>query len=171
MKAVLVLGIGQTLRGDDAIGVKVVETWAKAYPEWAHHPLVDTAFEPLPGLALLDHIAGFEVAILVDAVLAGPGAAPGSLLHLTPDDLADFDRGAGSAHGWGVAETLKLGKTLGKAEMPNKVLILGIGGRQVEIGADLSPEVASAIPGAVAELHQLVQGALKESEITLKEVS
>lgn len=171
MKGVIVLGIGQLLRGDDAIGVTVVEEWADWYPEWSKHPLVATAFEPLPGLALLDHISGYTTAILVDAVLGGPGVDPGALLYLTPEDLDGFTRGIGSAHGWGVAETLKLGQALGMADLPEKIIILGIGGIQVEIGAPLSPEVAQVIPQAATTLDYLVQTALIESDIMLNEVS
>ncbi|MCB2178873.1 hydrogenase maturation protease [bacterium] len=171
MSGVIVLGIGHTMRGDDAVGIAVVEKWAEENPHLGNHALVKIAYEPLPGLALLDHISGYDVAILVDAVLGGPGVSPGSLLYLTPEDLSGFTRGTGSAHGWGVAETLELGRTLKQADMPEKVIILGIGGKQVEIGEDMSPEVAQVVPQAVSTLEQLVQTALMESDINRNEVS
>ncbi len=161
MAGLIVIGIGQTLRGDDAVGVTVVDTWTTQHPERLASPLVDAAELPLPGLSLLDRISGYEYAILVDAVLGGPGVSPGSLLYLSPQDLSAFTRGAGSAHGWGVAESLKLAETLGRPDMPKEIMILGIGGIQVDVGAPLSPEVAAAIPEAVSALDQLIQSRLE----------
>jgi hydrogenase maturation protease len=156
MKKTIIIGIGQHLRGDDAVGVRVVEEWAARHPKTLSSSHVEVALIPLPGLALLDQITGFEYAILVDAVLGGQGVSPGSLLYLSPEDLSSFSRGTGSAHGWGVAESLALAKTLKIEGLPAAIRILGIGGKQVEVGAGLSPEVQAAIPGAVSALSSLV---------------
>ncbi len=158
MPGVIVIGIGQIFRGDDAAGPAVVEAWRRQRLEALQDPLVSVAITPLPGLALLDQISGFEKAILVDAVLGGPGVSPGSLLLLDPEDLAEFSSEANSSHGWGVAETLKLAETLGRQDMPEEIIIIGIGAAQVELGAGLSPQVADAIPAAVEMLGRLVWG-------------
>lgn len=157
MKKLVIIGIGQMTRGDDAVGVQVVEAWCRQYAETAANPAVQVTFQPLPGLDLLDRISGYDRAILVDAVLGGAEVTPGKLFHLTPKDLASFTRGTGSAHGWGVAESLKLAETLGRKDMPGTIAILGIGGKQVEIGAALSPEVETALPKAVDALNQMVE--------------
>lgn len=157
MSGLLILGIGQMMRGDDAVGVRVVEEWASRYPETAANPLVSVSFQPLPGLALLDMLPGFEAAVLVDAVLGGPDIQPGAVYHLAPKDLASFTRGTGSAHGWGVAESLKLAETMGRTDMPKSITILGVGGRQVGLGAELSPEVEAALPEIVEALNLLVE--------------
>ena len=156
MKRLIIIGIGQELRGDDAVGISVVRRWAAEFRRKLVSPQIELDLLPLPGLSLLDQMAGFDTAILVDAVLGGPGVTPGTLFNLSPDDLADFQRGTGSAHGWGVAESLRLGRTLKQEGLPDKIIILGIGGKQVEIGAEISPEVAEAIPAAVKRLDELV---------------
>ncbi len=46
---------------------------------------------------------------------------------------------------------------MGLDEIPDWIKILGIGGAQVQLGAKLSPEVADAIPQAVAALDRLVE--------------
>jgi hydrogenase maturation protease len=161
MPGLIIIGIGQTMRGDDSVGMCVVKDWEQQYPETAAHVLVSISFQPLPGLGLLDQLSGYETAILVDAVLGGPRISPGSLLYLGPEDLASFTRGTGSAHGWGVAESLKLAETLKRKDIPEQITILGVGGQQVDIGADLSPEVADALPDAVEALNRLVQNWLK----------
>ena len=53
--------------------------------------------------------------------------------------------GSGSAHGWGVAETLALGRRLQPEKMPARVDILGIEAGDVHLGEGLSPEVAMAM--------------------------
>jgi len=152
-----IIGIGQMMRGDDAVGLWVVDAWAEKYYQTASLPLISVDYQPLPGLALLDQISGYQQVILVDAVLDGPEVVPGVPLQLETGDLACFNRGTGSAHDWGVAESLKLAETLGRKDMPEKLIVLGIGGKQVELGEDLSPEVAAAVPAAVDELNRLVE--------------
>jgi len=150
------IGLGQSLRADDGVGPKVVEAWAAMYPETARDPRLDVKLCALPGLALLDFLSGFEMAILVDAVLGGPCVVPGSLLLFNPEDLESFSSAAGSAHGWGVAETLKLAETLGRDDIPKQIRILGIAAAQVDLGLEMSPEVRAAIPAAVEKLQELV---------------
>ena len=150
------IGIGQSLRADDGVGPMVVEAWAAMYPETAQDPRLDVKLCALPGLALLDFLSGFEMAILVDAVLGGPSVVPGSLLLFNPQDLGSFSPAAGSAHGWGVAESLKLAEALGRDDLPEQIRILGIAVSQVGLGAEMSPEVKAVIPTAAGKLQELV---------------
>ncbi len=155
----VVIGIGQRLRGDDAVGVEVVRRWEKQHPETAAHPEVHVEISELPGLQLLDLLAGAQAGILVDAVLSN--ATPGTLHHLTQDDLASFAEGAGSAHGWGVAETLALAETLGQDDLPAALVILGIEVGQSELGKGVSPAVQAAIPSAIQVLQDVVSTHLR----------
>ena len=157
----IVIGIGQQMRGDDAAGVQVVQRWAAQHPERLSVSHVEMALTPLPGLGLLDQLSGYQYAVLVDAVLGGPGVSPGALLQLTPKALAGFTGGAGSAHSWGVAESFQLAEVMGDRDLPDQITILGIGGKQVQLGAEMSPEVAEVIPEAVALLDRLVEDWLK----------
>ena len=156
------IGIGQSLRADDGVGPMVVEAWAAMYPETAQDPRLEVKLCALPGLALLDFLSGFEMAILVDAVLGGPSVVPGSLLLLNPEELEAFTPAAGSAHGWGVAETLKLAETLGRDDIPEHIRILGIAVSTVELGLEMSPEVKDVIPTAAEKLHEIVAEMLSE---------
>jgi hydrogenase maturation protease len=151
----VVIGVGQTLRGDDSVGPVVVQEWTEKYPETAQDPRVTVEVCDLPGLVLLDFLIGLEKAILVDAVLGGPSVTPGSLLRFNPSDLESFSPASGSAHGWGVAETLKLAETLQMEGIPEQISILGIAAAQVELGAEMSPDVKKAIPAAVDKLQEM----------------
>ncbi len=149
---ILVLGVGQSLRGDDAAGLEAVRRWREKYSETAARPGVRTETSELPGLGLLDLIEGSDAVLLVDAVHA---SAPAGALHrLDPDNLAAFTLGAGSAHGWGVAESLQLGLSVNPSLANCRIILLGIEVGQVEIGASLSPQVEAAMETAVEAIEQ-----------------
>ena len=107
---VIVIGIGQTMRGDDGAGISAVRSWQQSFPHTAQGSDVSVQFAELPGLNLLDLLEGFEGAVLVDAVDAA--SVPGTIYRLGPADLAAFTSASHSAHGWGVAETLELAQQL-----------------------------------------------------------
>ena len=118
MKNIIVIGIGQELRGDDAIGPEVVPAWQEQHPRSEERVRVEIS--PLPGLGLLDLLSGADVAILVDAVQSG--AKPGTVHVVGMDQVGSFGAGSGSAHGFGVAETLALGRQADPESIPEAVI-------------------------------------------------
>jgi hydrogenase maturation protease len=155
---IVVIGIGQSLRSDDGAGPEAVRRWQAAYPETASRPEVRVELAELPGLGLLDLLEGAEAAVIVDAVQSR--AAPGTLLRLGPDDLASFTPDAGSAHGWGVAETLQLGRTLSPSLADCRITLIGIAARRFELGGGLSPQVEAGLAQAVECLEKEIRGLL-----------
>ena len=153
---ILVLGIGQSLRGDDAAGLEAVRHWQRTYPETAQK--VQVELSELPGLGLLDRLDGMDAAILVDALHTA--ATPGTLYRLGPEELAAFTTDAQSAHGWGVAETLALGQSLYPRLAQVRIVLVGIVGDQFTLGAGLSPAIQAAMPEAAALIESEVQGRL-----------
>jgi hydrogenase maturation protease len=151
--SLLVLGIGQPLRGDDAAGLEAVQLWQQTYPQTAQK--VQVELSELPGLSLLDRLEGIQAAILVDAVHSAD--APGMLHRLDPEALAAFRKDAQSAHGWGVAETLALGLSLFPALKNCHLVLIGITGRTFDLGAGLSPAVRAALPKAAALIEKEIQ--------------
>lgn len=150
----LVIGLGQDLRGDDAAGLEVVKRWQAGYPETAKDPELVVELSPLPGLSLLSFLECAEAAILVDAVRSG---APDGTLHvLQREDLAVFGTDARSAHGWGVAETLALGEELYADKLPKRISLLAIEAGGLELGSQLSTAVQNALPAAAQRLQELV---------------
>ena len=152
-----VIGIGQTLRGDDAAGVEAVRRWQAAYPATASRKDVTVTLSELPGLALLDQLEGFDSAILVDAVQSS--AEPGVIHRLTPDDLDVFGSGSGSAHGWGIAETLKLDRQLNPERDSITIRLIGIEVQQMEMGLLLSSAVEKIMPLVCRTIQDAVEAA------------
>lgn len=142
MKRVLVLGIGQSLRGDDAAGLEVVRQWRERFPETADRPEVRVEASELPGLALLDLLGEVEAAVIVDAVQSAH--PPGTVHRLTEEELQSFTSDAKSAHGWGLAETLKLGVQLMNSRP--RIRVIGITARKFDMGTEMSDAVRGAIP-------------------------
>ncbi len=155
---VAVIGIGQRLRGDDAAGIEAVQAWMSAYPRTAGRPEVQAEMLEAPGLGLLEALEDVETAIIVDAFQAGE--APGAVMQLGQNDLDAFDSSAKSAHGWGVAETLRIGRRLDARLAALRVRIVGIAGRDYAVGSPMSPEVRAALPRATIAIQEQVERAL-----------
>lgn len=166
----LVIGLGQSLRGDDAVGLEAVRRWQAEYPETARNTDLVVESAPLPGLSLLSFLECAEAAILVDAMQSG--APAGTVRLLDREDLASFDAGSGSAHGWGVAETLAMAEALYKEKLPQRLNLLAVEAGTMELGQPMSAPVEAALPAIVKRLQGLVLEALapeaKKQEETLK---
>jgi len=152
---VVVIGIGQELRGDDGAGLAVVRRWQKKYPPTASRVRVKLC--RLPGLDIFNVWDGARVAIIVDAVLSG--ARPGSLYELDCGDLEKFGVGTQSAHGFGLAESIELASKLFMDELP-EIRILAISGAEFKLGTGLSPDVKKALPRAAEHLEEMINGFL-----------
>jgi hydrogenase maturation protease len=154
----LVVGIGQSFRGDDGSGIAAVKFWRDSYKS-AQDPQIRIEIAELPGLALLDLLENSQAAIIVDAMRSGN--TPGTIRLLSEDDIASFGKGIGSAHGWGVAETLTLARQLELQKLPDRISIIAIESGQFEIGGHLSREVQNAIPAAARLIEDQIQQILK----------
>ncbi len=155
---IVVIGIGQTLRGDDAVGIEAVRRWQEAFPETAGRMDVQAELSEMPGLGLLDLLDGFEAAVLVDAVQSS--AEAGSIHRLDPDQLAAFGTGAKSAHGWGVAETLELDRQLNPSRPRIRLRLIGVEAEQMNMGEPLSKSVEMALPLVCKAIEDEVQALL-----------
>lgn len=140
------------MRRDDGAGLEIVRLWQKTYPRSAARPDVRVEFAGLAGLGLLSLLEDAEAAVLVDCVRTN--APAGMLFTLQEADLAAFGAASGSAHGWGAAETLTLGRTIG-APLPERLVILAIAAGDVSLGEGLSPAVEAALPQAADRLEQI----------------
>lgn len=148
-KRILLAGIGQSLRGDDAAGLAAVRYWQEHFPETASHPRLRVEYLETPGLNLLELLQAAHSAILVDAMQGG--GAPWR--KLTGQELVSFTPDSRSAHGWGVAETLQLGYQLYPTLQEMHLVLIGIEGYDFTLGRPLSPQTQATLP-AVARLIQ-----------------
>jgi hydrogenase maturation protease len=153
MTRVAVIGIGQSLRGDDAVGLEVIRQWREKFPKTANSSEVCSEVCELPGLALIDLLDNVENAILVDAI---QGRFPvGSIRVIEESELSSFNLDSKSAHGWGIAETLHLGREL--MVLKTNVKVVGIQVEQIGMSLDLSKSARDAIPIACVTLQKEIE--------------
>ena len=148
---VLVLGLGNDILTDDAVGLLVVR---ELQPKLASHPSIEIRETTEMGLALLDFITGYRAVAIVDSIQTGK-APPGFLHELDAPALTQLT--GRTPHFVGVSETLALGRQLGLA-MPEQVRIFAI---EVEdpftLGTALTPALQSALAGIVARIRAALQ--------------
>jgi hydrogenase maturation protease len=147
----LVLGLGNDILTDDAVGLYVVHELQR---ELAGHPAIDFRETTEMGLALLDFITGSRAVAIVDSIQTGK-EAPGFLHEL---DAAALSQLTGrTPHFVGVSETLALGKQLGLA-MPEQVRVFAI---EVEdpftLGTALTSALQAALPVIVERIRTAIQ--------------
>jgi len=160
--SIVVIGVGQTMRGDDGIGVIAVQAWQTACTQSANHPKVRVEISELPGLGLLEMLSSAEYALIVDAVHSGD--LSGEIHNLEENAISSFDLGANSAHGWGVAETLQLGRKIYWGDLPTKIRIIGIEANEFNVGDSPGPEITEKLPQIVVAIEEQVNLFLKNSQ-------
>ena len=147
---IAVIGIGQSLRGDDAAGIEAVRVWQQKYTESKDDPHVIVSLTENPGLGLLNLLEGVESAILVDGVKSE--AEPGTLYRVGESEIVSFAQG--SDHGFGVGETLALGRSVDPGSLPEDIVVIGIEVGQTDVGKALSQEVAAVLPEAAKLIEE-----------------
>jgi hydrogenase maturation protease len=143
---VLVLGLGNDILTDDAVGLQVAQA---VRARLAGDQDIEVKATTEMGLALLDEIADRESVVLVDSVQTGK-VPPGHIHEIGPEELSSLF--ATSPHFLGVGETLALGRLLGLA-MPRQVRIFAIEVQDpFTLGTRLTASVQRAVAPAVEQV-------------------
>jgi hydrogenase maturation protease len=134
----LVLGLGNELLSDDAVGVLAARTLEGPLAGRA-----DVVASALHGLALLDVFSGYDAAIVVDAVATGTRPV-GTVAEIDPASLRPV--AGASPHFAGLPEMLELAERLGM-RFPSRLRLLTVEVRDLyTVGGRMSPEVSAALP-------------------------
>jgi len=149
---VLVLGLGNDILTDDAVGLHVITA---VRHRLAGESGIDVKATTEMGLALLDEIADRESVVLIDSVQTGK-APLGHVSEIAVDSLSRVLNTA--PHFLGIGETLALGKLLGLA-MPGRVRIFAV---EVADPFTLSTQMNPAVEAAVADAADRVVAAARE---------
>ena len=142
----LVLGIGNILMGDEGVGVRVIEAMQSA--DWP--PDVELVDGGTAGADLIDVMSDRQTLIVIDAVDAD--VPPGTVVRLTPDELASSNEPGISLHEIGLLETLAMTRQLGTA--PEEIIILGIQPKRIHPSTELSEELRAVVPAVVEQVLQ-----------------
>ena len=148
----LILGIGNPILHDDAIGHKIIE---HLQPHITTNPNIDLKTTQTGGLNLLDELIGYDTAILIDAIKK-PQEPTGTIHRIPFTDL--HYQAAANPHDVSLPQAIHLAQQLGETRIPKKIIIIGIvNNNPPQLSEHLSTEMTACIPQAVkttlAELH------------------
>jgi hydrogenase maturation protease len=140
---VLVVGIGNELRGDDGIGLDV----ARRLRESGARAGIDV--QELHGgtIELLDAWRHADAVVVVDAMRSGLPAGTVRRLDATAQPLP-ARLAPSSTHALALDQAIELGRAL--ARLPTRLVVFAVEGRTFDTGAGLSAELAAIAP-ALAE--------------------
>lgn len=146
----LIIGIGNRLRRDDAIGPLVMDRLQQL-----GIPCTEHSGE---GVGLMHLWEDHDWVLVIDAMQSSQ--PPGSI-HLIdttaeeiPTDLFHY-----SSHQFGLAQAVEMARTLNR--LPQQLWILGIEGVDFDYGEQLTPTVAAAIDPAIRQVISLAKDLAK----------
>jgi len=145
---ILVLGLGNSMAGDDAVGLAA----ARALRE-VLQPEVEVIETGEAGLALLDLVAGRTHLLVLDSVVTDQVPA-GTVLRFSLTDLKPVQVLA--PHYAGIPELVRVAETYG-IPFPAKVQALAVAIRQPsELREGLSPQVEQAVSEVVQRAQTIL---------------
>jgi len=131
-----VIGVGNDLRGDDAVGLVVARALTGELDGTVR--VLECEGEPVSLLAAWE---GYDRAIVVDATQSG--AAPGTIRRIAAHAgplPASLSRS--STHLLGIADAIELARVLGR--LPERTIVYGVEGASFAAGSELSEPAAAA---------------------------
>jgi len=157
MKTSVVIGIGNPVIADDALGIEVARCVRQQLVD-NRHVAVTEVYNG--GFDLMEAMAGFDRAFVVDAIVTG--STPGTIHRLTVDEIGDC-RNTSTTHNGSLSVALEFGRLSG-VKLPDTIRIWAVEAGDIStFREELTLEVKRAAPVVAAEiLHEL---ALNQNEI------
>ena len=140
---VLILGIGNIILSDEAVGVRAVEFLLDNYDLPAGVSAVDAGTSSMD---LLDEIADVDLLVVLDAVRAGKPL--GTVVRLAGDEVPVFFRKKLSPHQVGLSDVLASLEFAGCR--PKDIVVLGVEAENFELGLEMGAVVAARVPELAA---------------------
>jgi hydrogenase maturation protease len=149
----LILGLGNPILSDDGVGNRVAQELEDKVAQRQDVTVMETS---MSGLSLIDLLAGYDKAIIVDAIQTAEGKV-GQIYRLTSDAFNNT-RHVSSPHDVNFATALELGNKLGIA-MPKQIVIFAIEVDDIcNFGEEFTPRVKQAIPKCVKTIIKELNG-------------
>jgi hydrogenase maturation protease len=158
-KAVIVIGLGNTLMSDEGIGVRVVQ---RLLDFAGRFPLVDFVDAGTGGMSILHLIRDKDKAIFIDC--ARMGKKPGDIKKFTPREIKSIKVLAHqSLHEADFIKIINMADKLGQC--PAEIIIFGIEPQSVTPGRELSKilddridEYATAVRNELSKMTSKPRG-------------
>lgn len=148
----LILGLGNPILSDDGVGIRVAEELKGRL----NQPEVTVMETSIAGLSLLDLLAGYDRAIIIDTIQTRGGKV-GQVYRLGPGAF-DTTQHAATPHDVNFATALELGNRLG-LPLPQQIIIFAIEVEDVTtFSENCTPKVEQVIPVVVDMVIQELNG-------------
>ena len=152
MDDVIVIGVGNPERGDDAVGAEVV-AHLEGYLPPGVRLATTSGSDPATVMGLWQ---GVSRAILVDAMVSGAEAGTVQRFDATAEPLPHNVRLV-STHAMGAGMAVEMARALGR--LPERLTVYGIEGSSYGHGTELTPRVAAAVRVAAGMILEEVADA------------
>ena len=139
----VIIGMGNRLLSDDGVGIAVAHAVAERLTDVMKLTVTELH---TGGIRLMEAMAGFKRAVVVDAMLSG--APPGSVHRFDPKDFVTT-KNTFSSHDTDFTTAYDLGVMVGVA-LPEQLSFWGIEACEFDLFSEhLTAKVAAALPEAV----------------------
>jgi len=155
-KRICVLGLGNLMRTDDAVGMMAVRALAED-----REPAENIAFVEggTLGLDLMHALRGVTHLLALDAV--DLGAEPGTLVRFEKDELGSIPAGK-SAHLLGFSDLIGVLKLMG--DEPEEIVLLGLQPQSTGWGTELTEELERALPDLLGASRRQMEAWVADGE-------
>jgi hydrogenase maturation protease len=152
--AVVVVGVGNDLRRDDAAGLEAVRA-LRPLLSGCLAQRIDVREHERETLGLIELLEDAAAALIVDAVRSG--APPGTVHRVDAARAPVPERlhSSSSTHAIGVADAIELARSLGR--LPAEAIVYGVEGCDLAAGEGLSEPVRAAVAPLAGELLREVR--------------
>lgn len=136
----ILIGLGNPIMSDDAVGLMVAEEVLRLVPE------LEFDLSASGGFDVLDCVIGYERAVIIDSMVTGR-FPPGTVRRVDVDPELKTLR-ADDSHGMDFLKAIEVGRVTGAA-MPRDILIYGI---EVADPGSLGEEVSRVLKEKVGDI-------------------
>jgi len=171
---ITVIGLGNSIAGDDGVGVLLAERLEDRFAEEFTRETVSSGasfdigehtvlFKEVSagGLFLLDHLLDSDRVLIMDAV-ASDAMEPGDVFIFGLEQL-EATLHMTSPHDTNLATAVQWGRTASPERMPDVVSILGVKiVPPVTFSEELSPVIEAAVPRALSTARSIIDDWIRE---------
>lgn len=151
--SVLIIGVGNTLRGDDGVGRFIAREIEKR-----RLPDVEVREETGDGAAIMELWRGKDSVIVVDAMFTG--ATPGAIHRFDASNNAiPIDTFPCSTHLFSLAEAVEMSRALGT--LPSRLIIVGLEAQSFDTGGGMTPTLQTAATECIRQICEEVSPCTK----------
>jgi hydrogenase maturation protease len=161
-----VLGLGNLIQGDEALGgtiVALLQRDGAALAGLADPACVELIDGGTVGLGLVPYLVGLDGLVVVDVIDAA--SQPGTIIDVAGADVLSHEPVMG-VHDLGAEELL--GALLFMDGLPRRVRVVGIQPAAITLGTDLSPVVAAGVPALVEAVVRHLAAWQEEDGVPLR---